>query len=148
MEVNWEEKKGLVTATLHVLLLGCNQRWCRRRKITQFHKTQKSQGQEGSGEDSSSQKRSGESKGKQKNDNKNKEQSNKRKNKNNEKDERNKKKKPKSVRERESELKKMRKMIKIPAMIKQIMGVDRKLQEKYMDTRTHERKILKDRKDW
>jgi len=68
------------------------------------------------------------------------------KNKNEKKD--NKQKKPKDLKEKEKQLKKKRKMVKIPAMIKQLMGQDRKLQEKYIDTSTQDKQQNKKSRDW
>ena len=39
-------------------------------------------------------------------------------------------------------------MVKIPAMIKQLMGQDRKLQEKYIDTSTQDKQQNKKSRDW
>ncbi|MGB0453850.1 MAG: VWA domain-containing protein [Bacteriovoracaceae bacterium] len=56
------------------------------------------------------------------------------------------KKKPQSIKEREEEIRKQRKMVKIPAILKQIMNDDRKLQQKYWKTSTKNRN--RDKKDW
>ncbi|MEC7274921.1 MAG: VWA domain-containing protein [Bdellovibrionota bacterium] len=55
--------------------------------------------------------------------------------------------KPKSVKESQDEIRKKRKMIKVPAIIKQIMSDDRNLQQKYLDTSTQERS-QNNKKDW
>jgi len=56
--------------------------------------------------------------------------------------------KPQSLEEKEEELRKKRKMVKIPAMLKQIMDTDRQLQKKYQDTSTRDRTKSRLRKDW
>ena len=57
-------------------------------------------------------------------------------------------KKPKDYKEKEKQLKQKRKMVKIPAMIKQLMGQDRKLQEKYIDTSTQDKQRNNKNRDW
>ncbi len=59
-----------------------------------------------------------------------------------------KKKKNKSLKEKEEEIKKKRKMIKLPAMVKQLMGDDRELQKEYFDTRTNKPSRKREKKDW
>lgn len=58
-----------------------------------------------------------------------------------------KKKKAKSLKERQEEIRKKRKMVKIPGLIKQIMSDDRALQKKYLDTSTKKPKVYQ-KKDW
>lgn len=54
--------------------------------------------------------------------------------------------KPQSLKEREDEIRKNRKMVKIPAILKQIMSDDRNLQQRYWKTSTDENN--RDKKDW
>lgn len=54
--------------------------------------------------------------------------------------------KPQTLSEKEEEIKKKRKMVKIPAVIKQILNDDRGLQKKYQDTSTQQNQ--RDKKDW
>lgn len=55
---------------------------------------------------------------------------------------------PKNLQEKEKMIETKRKMIKTPAMVKQIMNDDRELQKKMMDTSTNERGSLKQKRDW
>ena len=55
---------------------------------------------------------------------------------------------PSTLEEKEKEIEQKRKMIKTPAMIKQIMSDDRELQKKMMDTSTNERGEQKPKRDW
>jgi len=57
-------------------------------------------------------------------------------------------KQPQTLDEKEEELRKKRKMVKIPAMLKQIMDTDRQLQKKYQDTSTRDMTKSRVRKDW
>ena len=41
-----------------------------------------------------------------------------------------------------------RKMVKTPAMVKQILSNDRELQKRMMDTSTNERGQMKPKRDW
>ena len=59
-----------------------------------------------------------------------------------------KKQKPQDFEEKEKQVEKKRKMVKVPAMIKQLMGEDRKLQEKYIDTSTQDRRQNNSNRDW
>lgn len=70
---------------------------------------------------------------------------NKSKNKDEEKGE--KKKKGETLKEKQDRIRKKRKMVKIPGLIKQIMSDDRNLQKKYLDTSTSEPKAYQ-KKDW
>jgi Ca-activated chloride channel family protein len=54
----------------------------------------------------------------------------------------------KSLEEKEKEIEQKRKMVKTPAMIKQILSDDRELQKKMMDTSTRERGDRKPKRDW
>jgi Ca-activated chloride channel family protein len=54
--------------------------------------------------------------------------------------------KPQSLKDREEEIRKNRKMIKVPAILKQIMSDDRNLQKKYWKTSTKSNSF--DKKDW
>lgn len=55
---------------------------------------------------------------------------------------------PKSLEEKEKMIQQKRKMVKTPALIKQIMSDDRELQKKLMDTSTNERGDSKPKRDW
>ncbi|MBP9682157.1 MAG: VWA domain-containing protein [Bacteriovorax sp.] len=55
---------------------------------------------------------------------------------------------PKSLEEKEKEIEQKRKMVKTPAMIKQIMSDDRELQKKLMDTSTNQRGEQRPKRDW
>ena len=55
--------------------------------------------------------------------------------------------KPQSLEQKEQEIKQKRKMVKVPALIKQIMSTDRNIQKKYMDTRL-DRGRRSGKKDW
>ncbi len=55
--------------------------------------------------------------------------------------------KPKSLKEQQEEIRKKRKMVKVPAIIKQIMSDDRNLQQEYLDTSTKEPNS-REKKDW
>lgn len=55
--------------------------------------------------------------------------------------------KPESLKEKQDRIRKQRKMVKIPGLIKQIMSDDRTLQKKYLDTSTNEPKAYQ-KKDW
>lgn len=55
---------------------------------------------------------------------------------------------PKNLSEKEKMIESKRKMVKTPAMIKQIMNDDRELQKKMMDTSTNERGSTKPKRDW
>ncbi|MBT7608514.1 MAG: VWA domain-containing protein [Bacteriovoracaceae bacterium] len=59
-----------------------------------------------------------------------------------------KQKKKKTLEEKEEEIRKKRKMIKIPAMLKQIMSDDSQLQKKYLDTSTKNKSSNNKKKDW
>lgn len=92
-------------------------------------KKDKSKGKEGNNEDKNK-KEKGEGKDKPK-----------------EKTEGQKKDKAQSLKEKQDEIRKKRKMVKIPGLIKQIMSDDRDLQKKYLDTSTSEPKAYQ-KKDW
>ena len=89
-------------------------------------------------------------KDKNKNKEKNKEKDKKNKGKNNKKNKEKEKKmkKKKTIEEKEEEIRKKRKMVKIPAMLKQIMSDDSQLQQKYIDTSTRKKNSTQDKKDW
>jgi Ca-activated chloride channel family protein len=53
---------------------------------------------------------------------------------------------PKSLDDKENKLKQSRKMVKVPALLQQLMNDDRNLQKKYIDTDTFKKNI--DDKDW
>ncbi len=55
---------------------------------------------------------------------------------------------PKSLEEKEKKVEQQRKMVKTPAMIKQILSDDRELQKRMMDTSTNERSGQKPKRDW
>ena len=55
---------------------------------------------------------------------------------------------PKTMLEKEKMIEKKRKMMKTPAMVKQILNDDRELQKKLMDTSTNERGAPKQKRDW
>jgi Ca-activated chloride channel family protein len=55
---------------------------------------------------------------------------------------------PSTLEEKEKEIEQKRKMVKTPAMIKQILSDDRELQKKMMDTSTSERGEQKPKRDW
>jgi Ca-activated chloride channel family protein len=62
-----------------------------------------------------------------------------------------KKKKPQksqTLEEKEAELRKKRKMVKIPATVKQILSEDRALQKRYIDTTNRQKRKNRTRKDW
>ncbi|MBC7714336.1 MAG: VWA domain-containing protein [Rhizobacter sp.] len=54
---------------------------------------------------------------------------------------------PKSLEEKEKDIEQKRKLVKTPAMIKQILNDDRELQKKMMDTSTEER-ASRNKRDW
>lgn len=56
--------------------------------------------------------------------------------------------KPQSLEEKEKMIEQKRRMVKTPAMVKQIMSDDRELQKKMMDTSTNERGSSKPKRDW
>ena len=55
---------------------------------------------------------------------------------------------PQTIEEKEKKIEQKRKMVKTPAMIKQILSDDRELQKKMMDTTTNERGEQKPKRDW
>lgn len=55
---------------------------------------------------------------------------------------------PSTIEEKEKDIEQKRRMVKTPAMIKQIMSDDRELQKKMMDTSTSERGEQKPKRDW
>lgn len=55
---------------------------------------------------------------------------------------------PKTLEEKEKMIEQQRKMVKTPAMVKQILNDDRELQKKMMDTSTNERGAQKQKRDW
>lgn len=55
---------------------------------------------------------------------------------------------PRSREEKEKKIEQQRKLVKTPAMIKQILSDDRELQKKMMDTSTSERSSQKPKRDW
>lgn len=55
--------------------------------------------------------------------------------------------KPQSLKEKEEEIRKNRKMVKVPAILKQIMSDDRNLQKKYWKTQTTDNNNVR-KKDW
>lgn len=55
---------------------------------------------------------------------------------------------PKTLQEKEKMIEQKRKMVKTPAMVKQILNDDRELQKKMMDTSTNERGAPKPKRDW
>jgi Ca-activated chloride channel family protein len=55
---------------------------------------------------------------------------------------------PRTLEEKEKEIEQKRRMVKTPAMIKQIMSDDRELQKKMMNTSTSERGEQKQKRDW
>jgi Ca-activated chloride channel family protein len=55
---------------------------------------------------------------------------------------------PQSLEEKEKQIDQKRKMLKTPAMIKQILNDDRDLQKKMMDTSTNERGADRAKRDW
>lgn len=55
---------------------------------------------------------------------------------------------PSTLDEKEKEIEKKRRMVKTPAMVKQIMSDDRELQKKMMDTSTNVRGEQKPKRDW
>ena len=55
---------------------------------------------------------------------------------------------PQSLEEKEKQIEQKRKMVKTPAMIKQILNDDRDLQKKMMDTSTNERGTDRSKRDW
>ena len=52
------------------------------------------------------------------------------------------------MQEKEKMIENKRKLIKTPAMVKQILNDDRELQKKLMDTSTNERGAPKQKRDW
>ncbi len=56
--------------------------------------------------------------------------------------------KPQSLEEKEKMIEQKRRMIKTPAMVKQIMSDDRELQKRMMDTSTNQRGGSKPKRDW
>jgi Ca-activated chloride channel family protein len=54
---------------------------------------------------------------------------------------------PKSLEEKEKDIEQKRKLVKTPAMIKQILSDDRELQKKMMDTSTNDRAV-RNKRDW
>ncbi|MCO4792697.1 MAG: VWA domain-containing protein [Bacteriovoracaceae bacterium] len=138
------------------ILLAFQQKKNQKQKKDKKNKDKKKKsGQEG---DDKNQKSSDGSKGeekdkknKDKKDGKKKKDKDKEKDKNKDKKDGKKKKdkmKQQSLEEREEELRKKRKMVKIPAMLKQIMDTDRQLQKRYQDTSTRDRTRNRQRKDW
>lgn len=85
---------------------------------------------------------------KEKNKNKEKKEKGKKNNSKESQDGKKKEEKKKSIKEREEEIKRKRKMVKIPAMLKQIMSDDSQLQKKYIDTSTKKKNQRDKRKDW
>lgn len=67
---------------------------------------------------------------------------------NSEKDKADQEKQPKNLEEKEEQIKRQRQLQKIPAMLKQIMNEDRQLQERFLDTRTDDKKSNHEFKDW
>ena len=63
-------------------------------------------------------------------------------------DKKKKSKKKKTLEEKEEEIRRKRKMIKVPAMLKQILSDDSKLQKTYLDTSTKQKGSRSKRKDW
>lgn len=57
-------------------------------------------------------------------------------------------KKPMSLEEREEQIKRQRSMNKLSGMLKELMNVDRQLQQKFLDTRIKDRVQDRDHKDW
>ena len=55
---------------------------------------------------------------------------------------------PQSLQEKEKLIEQKRKMVKTPAMVKQILNDDRELQKRMMDTTTNERGSSKPKRDW
>ena len=55
---------------------------------------------------------------------------------------------PSTLEEKEKDIKKKRKLVKIPAMLKQIMDQDRNLQEQYYRTNQKRKRNNNDVKDW
>lgn len=55
---------------------------------------------------------------------------------------------PQSLQEKEKMIEQKRKMVKTPAMVKQILNDDRELQKRMMDTSTNERGSSKPKRDW
>ena len=55
---------------------------------------------------------------------------------------------PQSLQEKEKMIEQKRKMVKTPAMVKQILNDDRELQKRMMDTTTNERGSSKPKRDW
>jgi len=64
------------------------------------------------------------------------------------KDKEKKKQKSQTLEQKEAELRKRRKMVKIPASVKQIMSEDRALQKRYIDTTNRKKRNNRSRKDW
>ena len=56
--------------------------------------------------------------------------------------------KPSNLEDKEKQIKQKRKMVKIPAMLKQIMDQDRNLQEKYYKTNNKRKRRNNEKKDW
>jgi hypothetical protein len=65
-----------------------------------------------------------------------------------EKDKADQEKQPKNLEEKEEQIKRQRQLQKIPGMLKQIMNEDRQLQERFLDTRTDDKKSNHEFKDW
>lgn len=113
-------------------------------KEEQEKKNKQGKGQEG---DSKGQKKKGDSgEGEEKKD-KNKEKSKEKKNNSEENEDGKKKNNAQSLKERQEQIRKKRKMVKVPGLIKQIMSDDRALQKKYLDTSTTKPKVFQ-KKDW
>ncbi len=55
---------------------------------------------------------------------------------------------PQTLQEKEKMIEQKRKMVKTPAMVKQILNDDRELQKRMMDTTTNERGSSKPKRDW
>lgn len=55
---------------------------------------------------------------------------------------------PQTLQEKEKMIEQKRKMVKTPAMVKQILNDDRELQKRMMDTSTNERGSSKSKRDW
>lgn len=55
---------------------------------------------------------------------------------------------PKNLEEKEEQIKRQRMLTKIPAVLKEIMNVDRQLQEKFLDTRTQDKSEPYESKEW
>ncbi len=108
-------------------------------------KKKQSSGEGSEGESSEKQKKKSEGqKGKEKEKNKDKSKNQKQ---DDEKGDKKKDQAPKNFKDHQEEVRKKRKMVKIPGLIKQIMSDDRSLQKKYLDTSTNKSKQYQ-KKDW